>query len=337
MKEIKISIIIPTYNMSCYIERCLKSVMNQTWKNLEVIVVDDGSTDDTVNVVKLYAAKDKRIQIVEKKNGGVTSARLVGVTVATGELIGFVDGDDIIEVDMYEHLLSNAIEYSADISHCGYQMVFPNRVDYYYNTGRLVIQDKNKGLKDLIKGAYIEPGLCNKLFRRKLFDRILSDNLMDISIKNNEDLMMNFYLFSEAENSIYEDFCPYHYIVRKNSAANGRINENRLLDPIKVTRHLLRETISSDELYRILKERYVRQIILLASMDVQENPELIKRNQNIARQELRGLIHEIMFNNSYGIKLKVMAILASWCPGLYRCIHGIYEQVTGLNKIYEIE
>ena len=189
--KISVSIIIPAFNIAPYIGRCLKSVLSQTLKNIEVIVVDDGSTDNTVKEISSYANNDDRIRLIKKKNGGVTSARLAGVRESRGEYIGFVDGDDFIEPDMFEHLLKNAIKYHAAISHCGYQMVFPNRIDYYYNTGRIIQQDTLAGLKDLISGTFIEPGLVNKLFHRNLFEGIINNDLMDLKIKYNEDLLMS--------------------------------------------------------------------------------------------------------------------------------------------------
>ena len=170
----KISIVIPAYNIENYLGTTLDSVLAQTYSNIEIIVVNDGSKDGTGAVIDSYAAREKRIKAIHKENGGVTSARLRGVQEASGEWIGFVDGDDGIEPDMYERLLENALKYGADISHCGYQMVFPNgRVDYYYNTGRLVQQDKITGLSELLSGAMIEPGLCNKLFHKHLFHGLL--------------------------------------------------------------------------------------------------------------------------------------------------------------------
>ena len=112
----KISIIIPAYNIEQYIGATLDSVLAQSYSNLEVIVVDDGSRDGTGNVIDRYAQKDHRIIAIHKENGGVTSARLRGVAEASGEWIGFVDGDDYIEPQMYERLLENALKYNADIS-----------------------------------------------------------------------------------------------------------------------------------------------------------------------------------------------------------------------------
>ena len=95
--KVEVSIIIPAYNIAPYIARCLESVTSQSLKNIEIIVIDDGSSDNTVEIIKSYAYKDERIQLIQKANGGVTSARLTGVHYAEGEYIGFVDGDDMIE------------------------------------------------------------------------------------------------------------------------------------------------------------------------------------------------------------------------------------------------
>lgn len=129
-----ISVIVPAYNIENYIENCLESIIRQTYKNLEIIVIDDGSTDNTGKIIDNFSNFDKRIKVIHKKNEGVSKARLLGVEESKGEYIGFVDGDDQIEKYMYEHLLNNALKYRADISHCGYQMNFPDgHVDYYYN------------------------------------------------------------------------------------------------------------------------------------------------------------------------------------------------------------
>jgi glycosyltransferase involved in cell wall biosynthesis len=266
-----ISIIVPVYNLESFLPNTVDSIIGQNYHNLEIILVNDGSADGSAEVINHYAQIDPRIKAIHKENGGVTSARLCGVEAATGEWIGFVDGDDYIEPEMYEKLLSNALHYHADISHCGYQMVFNNRVDYYYNTGKLIIQDNVTGLLDLIKGNFVEPGLCNKLYHRKLFSPL--SQYMDQSIKINEDLLMNYWLFSNSSSSVFEDMCPYHYIVRKNSAANSVLNENHLYDPLRVTRSMQQH--ASISLQPLLLERLTRQLISGATMSADSQPELI--------------------------------------------------------------
>ena len=234
----KISIIIPVYNLEQYLSKTLDSVLAHTHQNMEVILVNDGSGDGSAAIMDRYAACDSRVRTIHKENGGVTSARLAGVRAATGDWIGFVDGDDYVEPQMFARLLENALANHADISHCGYQMVFPNgRVDYYHNTGRLVVQHELQGCRDLLTSRFVEPALVNKLYRRELFEGL--EGWMDQSIRINEDLLMNYYLFLQAKVSVFEDVCPYHYVLRKGSAATSRLNSHKLEDPLKVTHIIL--------------------------------------------------------------------------------------------------
>ncbi|HEY8803664.1 MAG TPA: glycosyltransferase, partial [Clostridium sp.] len=104
MQNPLISIIVPIYKVEVYIRNCVDSILNQTYKNLEIILVDDGSPDNCGNICEEYSSKDKRIKVIHKKNGGLSSARNAGLDIASGEYIGFIDSDDWIEGDMYESL-----------------------------------------------------------------------------------------------------------------------------------------------------------------------------------------------------------------------------------------
>lgn len=336
MEKILISVIVPVYNIEAYIERCLQSILDQTYRLLEVIVVDDGSQDNTALKVLSYAAMDKRIKLIQKENGGVTSARLTGIQAASGEYIGFVDGDDLIESDMYERLLSNAVKYHADISHCGYQMVFPSRVDYYYNTGCLRQQNNLAGLKDLLSGLFVEPGLWNKLFHRSLFDHLLQDNLVDLEIKNNEDLLMNYFLFKESRLSVYEDWCPYHYLVRNNSATSASLSVQKLKDPVKVLKYLEEETKDNGELYQIVLQRMALQLISLSSFDVQHQKSFMDVRHK-ARRMLKDRFYKIMRSQVCSMKNKIFVLWVLIWPQSYGLVHKIYARVTGIEKKYSVD
>ena len=236
----RISVIVPVYNVAADLPRCLDSILAQTNPHIEIVAVDDGSPDNSGEVLDRYAEKHSNIRVIHQENGGVTSARLRGIQEASGEWIGFVDGDDEIEPDMYERLLKNAMDHDAQISHCGYQLCLPDgRVNYFHNTGLLAKQDRTTAIRELLSGAMIEPGLWNKLFHKTLFHSLLQVGAVDTSIKINEDLLMNFYLFSAAEQTVFEDWCPYHYIVREGSASRAKLNEHKIYDPIKVKKIIL--------------------------------------------------------------------------------------------------
>ena len=331
----KISIIVPAYNVEAYLPRCLDSILAQTYENLEVVVVNDGSRDGTASVIDNYAAKDSRIKAIHKENGGVTSARLCGVEHATGEWIGFCDGDDFVEPDMYSRLLKNALDNGADISHCGYKMIFPSgKIDYYYNTGKTILQPAGQGCTDLLEGAFIEPGLVNKIFDRKLFFGL--NEWMDRSVRINEDLLMNFYLFRQAKQAFYEDFCPYRYILRKGSAATSRLNEHKLRDPITVLHRLLVETEGNACWNAIVERRLIYQLVNSATISAADQKGLIVPFRREARKELRSRVRSVVFKKKIGTKLKIMALWAAVWPWSYNVVHKIYAHVRGTDKKFDI-
>lgn len=328
-----ISIIIPAYNIETCLGPTLDSVLTQTYTNIEVVVVNDGSRDGTGAVIDRYAAMDRRVKAIHKGNGGVTSARLRGVAEASGEWIGFVDGDDLIEPQMYERLLENALKYGADISHCGYQMVFPSRVDYYYNTGKLLEQDRAAGLRDLIEGRFIEPGMVIKLYRRSLFAGL--EDKMDISFRINEDVLMNYWLFKASRRSVFEDVCPYHYVLRPGSAATSKLNDHQLRDPLGVTHAILAD---ADEALRpVVLTRLARQLVSHASMAAENHPDLILPFRKQVRRELRQRLFSILTCPECGLKLKLMALFTAIWPDGYGLIHKLYARAKGLDKIYDIK
>lgn len=324
-----ISIIVPVYNVAPYLERCIRSIQEQTFTNIEILLVDNGSTDGSSELVDILAAEDKRIIPIHEENQGVTHARLTGVGYANGNWIGFVDADDMIEPDMFERLLNNAKQYNAQISHCGYQMIFEDsRVNYFYNTERLALQDKLTGLKDLLDGSFIEPGLWNKLFYKTLFHSLLHDEAMDLSIKNNEDLLMNFILFSNSEKSIFEDFCPYHYIVRRSSASRQTLNKNKIYDPIKVKNNIVE--LAPEELKNEARAAYLSTCIDSYSV-------LACERDNKQFQNDKKAVRELILDKKKDAKLldsrrRVLVNLITYVPHLYPLLYRFYSKFFQKKK-----
>lgn len=233
----RISVIVPAYNTAPCLKRCLDSLLAQTHADMEIIVVNDGSTDDTRTVLDAYAASHP-IKVIHQENGGVTAARLRGVAEATGQWLGFVDGDDEVEPQMYARLLENAHTYNTQISHCGQQVIFPDgRITKALDTGEIRQRARKPALVELLNDVTIEYGLCTKLYRADLFEGL--ETWMDRSIRSNEDLLMNYYLFNKAETSVFEAVCPYHYILRAGSASYGQLQTYQIYDPIRVRQKIL--------------------------------------------------------------------------------------------------
>ena len=317
-----ISVIVPVYNGADTITATVESILAQTYEKLEVICVNDGSQDNTAAVLAALAEKYPRVTFINKPNEGVTRARLDGVKAAKGEYIGFVDADDLLDSDMYERLMSNVLQHGADISHCGYRLIFHDGITYFYNTKELRIQNTQKGVLDLLEGTKVEPGLWNKLFRRELFQVFFNESsIMDYSIRNNEDLLMNYVLFKQADTSVFEDFCPYQYIVRSSSASKGAINEHKLLDPAKAARIIYEDCCN--ELKATAANLYVTKLTYAATYYGQ-GADTIKAFRTGAQKELRNFIFTFL-SYDVGVKKKLLTVLAAFCPKLYHRIHTLYR------------
>lgn len=317
-----ISVIVPVYNVADDLPRCLDSILAQHYPNIEIITVNDGSSDHSGEVLDEYAQMHPNIHAIHQENGGVTSARLRGVAEASGEWIGFVDGDDEIEPDMYERLLRNALEYEAEISHCGYQMLFSDgRVNYFHNTGILEKQDKTTALRELLSGERVEPGLCNKLFHKSLFAGLT----MPADIRINEDLLMNYYLFAAADQTVYDDWCPYHYIVRNTSASRAKLNAHKIYDPIRVKEHI--RQAAPDDIQEDARRAYINTCIstyhTLMNAGAEYRADLHQVHELIKREELSFPL--------LGKKRAMMARLIVDAPAVYRPIYSFYRRFFQKN------
>ena len=330
-KNPKVSIIIPAYNIAPYLERCLESVRCQTFKNLQIIIIDDGSTDQTGMIADSFVERDKRFHVIHKENRGVSAARKTGVEQADGEYIGFVDGDDYIEPEMYEKLVELAVEYDVDIAHCGYQMVFPDRVDLYYGTKRLKVQDTYTGVKDLLEGSLVEPGLVNKIYRHKLFEDIEYDE----NIVINEDLLLNYFLFHRSEKAVFTDVPYYHYMVRKNSASTSDWNEHKLLDPVCVLETMYVNE-NDVELKKIICNRYVYQLVRLLIFQSDKQKSTLRKYQKKFRKRLKKVLGQIDRKDISG-KNYWMAQLALKCTWGLRYLHRLHGMIKGTNNRYNID
>ena len=162
-----ISVIVPIYNVEKYLDRCVDSIINQTYKNLEIILVDDGSPDNCPQMCDDYAKKDSRIKVVHKENGGLSDARNVGMEVATGEYVSFIDSDDYISLDFYETLLETIVDNDSDIVECGVVKFYEdNSFDKYSDDLKVTNYDTVDGLEGLINENPFKQHVWNKLYNQ---------------------------------------------------------------------------------------------------------------------------------------------------------------------------
>lgn len=314
----KITIIVPAYNVERYIERCISSILRQTYSSLEVIAIDDGSTDGTGAILDALALKDSRLRVVHQTNTGLVMVREKGISLASGNYIGFVDGDDAVDPDMYEHLLKNLLEAGADISHCGLCVYWDdNTTELHYGTGRKMVQSSAEALRDLLQGRIFDSSLCNKLYRREL----LTDSCLDASIQNNEDLLRNFVLFSRAKSIVYEDFCGYQYWSRRNSMSNDSRVVSRMQQIIRARKCIADH--ASDEV-----KPYAVQAWLSSVVNAVNTLTFVQGAEAAAACSVcRKILHTNCRNLNLLIRRQQFAAwLIIVSPGIHRMVYRIYQK-----------
>ena len=218
-----ISIIVPIYNVGKYLPKCIESILNQTFKNFELILVNHGSTDNSGVVCDDYAKKDTRIKIIHKSNGGVSSARNAGLYVAKGEYIGFVDPDDYIDKNMYEKLYRLCIDNNSDIAICRFNREINGKIQNKESTEEIIELNNMEAMNELFKGNLYRFSLCNKLFSKKCFNDVLFPEE-----RIHEDLSTTYKLFANSKKAVYINYCGYIYVRRENSILTSTYNEKRL-------------------------------------------------------------------------------------------------------------
>ena len=257
-----ISIIIPVYKVEKYLEKCIQSVINQTYENLQIILVDDGSPDNCGKICDEYAERDQRIEVIHKSNGGLSDARNKGLEIAKGEYIGFVDSDDYIEADMYEVLYNLLKQYNADVSICNF---------YTVSQGKIAIKNVDSGikeytrieiLKEILLDNNIQSYAWNKLYKKDLFDEIKYP-----VGKKYEDIGTTFYLLEKCNKVVVTGKPEYYYINRQDSIVNN-VTETTITDYIELIMQrydYIEENIKELSSYN---KNYLKRILKTAEQDI---------------------------------------------------------------------
>lgn len=237
MKQPLISVIIPVYGVEKYISQCLESVINQTYKNLEIIVVNDGTKDRSADIAKEYAAKDSRIKVYDFKNGGLSVARNRGLEIATGEYISYLDSDDWLDTKMYETLLETAMKNEADMVKCG--IIETNGVaeeKITFKDVKIINNDQHKAFKNYFKGI-LWTLAWNGLYKKELAKKVkFPDNVVH---EDNYSSGMFLYL---AKKVIAMPFCLNYY--RVNDAGISKGGVKKPLDKILAISNLKKDLLA---------------------------------------------------------------------------------------------
>ena len=263
-----ISIIIPVYKVEKYLEKCIQSVINQTYENLQIILVDDGSPDNCGKICDEYAKKDHRIEVIHKSNGGLSDARNKGLEIAKGEYIGFVDSDDYIEADMYEVLYNLLKQYNADVSICNFYTVSQGKISIKNADNGINEYNRIEILKEVLLDNNIQSYAWNKLYKKELFDEIK----YPIG-KKYEDIGTTFYLLEKCNKVVVTGKSEYYYINRQDSIVNN-VTESTITDYIELIMQrydYIEENIKELSSYN---KDYLKRILKTAEKDIKSLNEV---------------------------------------------------------------
>ncbi len=329
-----VSIIIPVYNVEKYLDKCIASVVNQTYTNLEIILVDDGSPDNCPAICDAWKERDPRINVIHQSNGGLSHARNEGLKLAIGEFIGFVDSDDWIEPDMYEILLTVMQETEADITICKYQKESNNLKESISipNSPERQICTSEEALELLISSNNkISTAVWDKLFRRQVIGEI---HFAEGKIF--EDSLWTAQVIGAAQTIITIDIPLYHYFFRSDSLAH---NVNNLKCRFRDMTEMLERRI------QYLHEKYPSlENLAIAKYQVYCCYNYIQISLNLSQYDTDGSIRQFLYNSfcKWGgnknftigrYKLGVVCLVFRFCPLLLPYIYSLYRNMSHCKKM----
>lgn len=324
----KISIVVPIYNVEKYLDQCVKSIINQTYKNLEIILVNDGIIDNSGKICDKYKRQDNRVIVIHKENGGASDARNVGIQIATGKYIGFVDSDDYIEKDMYEFLYNNMINENADISCCNRFLVWSNKKQIYGKKNYYTVMNSKEAIEQSCEIGYIGGSAYTKLYKKELFK-----NIRYPKGKTAEDMYTMYKLFDKANKIVYDATPKYYYRQRKGSVTNSKkISTNALeatkemIEFIKIKYPSIEKNAIKNYLYTAIgvydtiikvrtKDRMIMQLKKDILKDVKIYYPIIKKDRNIMKSR------------------KIQLFLLEKSTLLYNCVFLIYDKIKNHIKV----
>ena len=219
MIEEKISVIVPVYNVEAYLEKCVESILRQTYTNLEILLINDGSTDNSGDLCDQLALRDQRIRVIYKENGGLSDARNTGIEEASSDLIGFVDSDDYIDEDMYETLYRQMLESKAELSMCGHYDVYhqiPEKQVVAIQTWALTPEE---AIRMVMEAKILSVTAVNKLYKKELFDQLRFE-----MGKIAEDAFIMIRLIHQCSKVVATNEKKYYYVHRENSITTQKFS-----------------------------------------------------------------------------------------------------------------
>lgn len=276
-----ISVIVPVYNLEGEISKCLLSLVLQKYPNFEVIIVDDGSTDNSLSVCSKLAEKDKRFLVYHTKNKGLSSARNFGISKAKGKYLAFVDGDDYIDPEFLSSLYSSVLQSGSDIAISGYTEIYKNNSKTFLRELE-VISGRNATIRLLTRQENMEVLTWNKLYKKTLFRGIRFPDG-----KNHEDNFTTFQLLIRAKKVSYVSKSIYSYVYRESSITNSEKTLERLKAKVESAKEAMRIFKKEEKDSRLyLAAKYSELLAFLQFVDFSAKGEIPKKYFKIYRKKI---------------------------------------------------
>lgn len=328
----KISVIIPVYNAENFLKRCINSVLDQSYQNLEIIIVNDGSTDSSLNILKEFSKKDNRIVLLNQDNKGVSSARNRGLKLATGDYITFLDSDDYIEINMYDEMMRYGKEYNADIVECSVVRV-NERGDNLrnFNLNFQLIASKKLCIESYIKNINTTAFNWNKIYRKSVVEDVFFPNL-----KYSEDYYFNVLTHSNCDMKVTIPNAYNYYVEHSNSVTQADFSPEKLdiLKSADLVIDFLKENHQELVIYAILYK--LNNIRLLYFQIKQEKNSFYKNYSDYLISSYNNIYDknkETIKSNELSTKLKSMLWLFRRKPILSNQITKYSRYVRKTIKI----
>ncbi len=317
----KLSVIIPVYNGEQTIERCILSVLNQTFKDLDVVVVNDGSTDGTERIVRRLIQNDNRIRLFNIENSGVSNARNFGIDNSTGEYLAFIDSDDYIDAEMYDYLISTIIEEKVEICHCSYKNVSSDAsiVSIIGNTNKKIVQSHDEALECLLSGKLFTGSLCNKIYSR----RIIGNIRFESDLKFNEDVLFNTQVFNNVNKSVYLDYAFYNYVQNISSATHTANDVLFATQCLQVSKRI-KDIFDGTSLENISSTKVARNLIVVYRT-------YILSPDYVSKVEKKKIYNEINYYMDLGyyksLKEMIQIYMFRFFPVCYKTLYKLYDKI----------
>lgn len=311
-KMAKVSIIVPVYRVENYLDKCVTSLINQTLKDIEIILVDDGSPDNCGKICDEYAEKDGRVKIIHKQNEGLSEARNVGIMAAKSPYIGFVDSDDYVAEDMYEILYSNLIKNDAEVSICGLYDCYSNKKVSQFAGDEFLILDSKQALKTALEGVKFSVNAVNKLYKKELFSEVKFPKG-----KLSEDAFTIPQILSKASKVVFDSVPKYYYMHRGESITTSSFKRQdfNVVEAYKknleFVRNNFKDLIKQAEFRLLWSYTYVFDKMILSEnfKDIESYKEILAI--------LRKNTFKMVINPFFSLKRKLVMLILFVSPKLY--------------------